>query len=232
MGLNAAAVQILVDRGLSAQDIADVMAACEKKKDNTTAERQARYRARQKRGDSNARNSNAVTPPIEYDHTPRDISSEDESHSLERDVETVLNVWRGVAKPIGLACWDKMTPKRRKSLKARLSDHGLEAIVQAIEHVPKSSFLRGEQGSWSGANLDFLMRSDSVPKILEGQYDDRQKNGRQGNETGGSDKRDGVAKALDRRIGLEPDAGEVGRRTVRDGERDRANPVASIAFLR
>lgn len=215
MGLNAAAVQILVDRGLSAQDIADVMAACEKKKDNTTAERQARYRARQKRGDSNARNSNAVTPPIEYDHTPRDISSEDESHSLERDVESVLSVWRGVAKPIGLACWDKMTPKRRKSLKARLSDHGLQAIIQAIEHVPKSSFLRGEQGSWSGANLDFLMRPDTVPKILEGQYDDRQKNGT--DRRGGAASGDGFIRALDRKLaehangsGLGQSASEVG----------------------
>lgn len=182
MSLNAAAVQLLVDKGLSAQDIADVMAAAERKKDNTAAERQARYRAK-KKAPASRRNSNAVSPPIDNIHTPREISSDDESLSPASDVEQVLDRWRVVAKPLGLPCWDKITPKRQKAVRCRLADHGFEAIVQAIEHVPKSGFLRGERGDWGGANLDFLMRPDAVPNILEGKYDDRTKTNdhRQGN---------------------------------------------------
>lgn len=78
MSLNAAAIQLLVDKGLSAQDIADLFAACERKKDNTSAERQARYRERRKDGKSR-RNSNAVTPPIDNNHTPSVISSNEET---------------------------------------------------------------------------------------------------------------------------------------------------------
>lgn len=174
MSLNAAAVQLLVDKGLSAQDIADVMAAAEKKKDNTAAERQARYRAKRKERKSR-RNSNAVTPPIDNNHTPSDISSDDESHSGAGDAEAVLEKWAAVAKPLGLACWEKLTPKRRKTVNSRVREHGLEAIIQAIEHVPRSGFLRGERGDWNGANLDFLTRPDSVPNILEGKYDDRER---------------------------------------------------------
>lgn len=80
MSLNAAAVQLLVDKGLSAQDIADVMAAAERKRDNTSAERQARFRAKRKEAKSR-RNSNGVTPPIEDNHTPSDISPDGENHS-------------------------------------------------------------------------------------------------------------------------------------------------------
>lgn len=182
--MNAAAIETLIAKGLSAEDILDVAKALERKKDNTAAERQKRYRDKRKAKKSNARNSNGVTPPIDNNHTPSDISSNDESHSPASDPQAVLDVWRGMAKPLELACWEKLTPKRRKAVKARISDHGFEAIVQAIEHVPKSAFLRGERGDWNGANLDFLMRPDSVPNILEGKYDDRKPNNdnrRQGN---------------------------------------------------
>ena len=173
-GLNAAAAQILVDKGLSAQDIVDVMIANEKKADNTAAERQARYRAKRKQQKSR-RNSNGVTPPIESIHTPSDNSSDDECHSPASDAGTVLEKWSAVAKPLRLSCWEKLTPKRRKLIEARIRDHGLEPILLAIERVPKSGFLRGERGDWNGANLDFLTRPDTVPSILEGKYDDRER---------------------------------------------------------
>lgn len=177
--MNAAAIRILIAKGLSAEDIADVAEALERKKDNTAAERQARYRARNK-APASRRNSNGVTPPIDNNHTPREISSSDESLSPASDVERVVDRWRVVAKPLNLPCWEKITPKRRKAVRCRLADHGFEAIVQAIDHVPKSGFLRGERGDWSGANLDFLMRPDTVPNILEGKYDDRQQTGKSG----------------------------------------------------
>jgi len=64
MSLNAAMIQVMVDKGLSAQDIADIARAGEAKIDRTGAERQARHRAKR----------NAVTsrrdPPIEDNHTP------------------------------------------------------------------------------------------------------------------------------------------------------------------
>ena len=78
MSLNSEAVRLLADKGLTAHEIADVMAACEKKKDNTAAERQARYRERQKDAKSR-RDSNGVTPPIDNNHTPRVISSDEET---------------------------------------------------------------------------------------------------------------------------------------------------------
>lgn len=155
------------------------------------------------------------------------------SNERERDsagAQDVIDEWRKVAKPLRLSCWEKLTPKRRRLINSRLADYGFEAIVQAIEHVPKSAFLRGDRGDWNGADLDFLTRPDSVQKILEGKYDDRAK--QNGNSGGGRDSRDGVAKALDRRLGLGPDAGEVDRRATGGGGRIGASPAAFLADLR
>lgn len=194
--MNAAAIETLIAKGLSAEDILDVARALEKKKDNTAAERQARYREKRKDRKSNARNSNGVTPPIDIIHTPGDISSNDESHSQRVDAQTVLDVWREVAKPLSLSCWDKITPKRRRAVNARLADHGFDAIRLAFEHVPKSAFLRGERGDWNGANLDFLMRPDTVPNILEGKYDDRKPNNDNRNTKSGGGLAGPAAQAL------------------------------------
>lgn len=73
MGLNAAMIEVLVAKGLSAQDILEVAKAAEKKADPTNAERQARHRANKRK-----RNTVTVTrdPPIDNNHTP--ISSDDE----------------------------------------------------------------------------------------------------------------------------------------------------------
>ena len=108
----------------------------------------------------------------------------------------VLDRWSCMAKPLGLSCWEKLTPKRRRTLSARITEHGFKAICLAIEHVPKSAFLRGETGNWNGANLDFLTRPDTVPKILEGQYDDRQRNSQNAsyrNASTGDISRDAIA---------------------------------------
>jgi hypothetical protein len=64
MSLNAATIEILIAKGLTAADILDVAKATEVKADRTNAERQARYRARR---------SNAVTvtsaPPNDIDNS-------------------------------------------------------------------------------------------------------------------------------------------------------------------
>lgn len=62
MNLNAAALRILIAKGMSLEDVAEFVAANEKGADNTNAERQARYRERRKAKKDNARYSNGVTP--------------------------------------------------------------------------------------------------------------------------------------------------------------------------
>ena len=196
--VNAAAIRLLIAKGLDASDIAEVAEALERKKDPSNADRQARYRERRKAARV-TRYSNGVTPPIEDNHTPSpDISSDEESQSKERDdCEAVVESWNAMAKATGLSTCAKLNPARRKACRARLRDDGLQAIQMAIQHIPKSAFLRGETGNWSGANINFLLRPDTVTRILEGQYDDRpDKNLRQGSGSS-PDSRNSLTRACD-----------------------------------
>jgi hypothetical protein len=98
------------------------------------------------------------------------------SLSASDECEQVVSAFNRVALAHDLALCVKLTPKRRAACKARIRDHGFGPIIQAIEHIPKSAFLRGEAGNWKGTNIEFLLRPDTVTKILEGQYDDKPRN--------------------------------------------------------
>lgn len=75
-------IQMMVDKGLSGQDIADIAKAGEAKVDRTAAERQARHREKTRRA------RNGVTsrrdPPID-NHTPGEDSPNGEPHNGKRD---------------------------------------------------------------------------------------------------------------------------------------------------
>ncbi len=92
--------------------------------------------------------------------------------------EQIVEAFNRVAKAFDLPSCRKITPKRRTACRARIRDHGLGPIIEAIERIPMSAFLRGKGGnaSWNGANIEFLLRPDTVTKILEGQYDDKPRN--------------------------------------------------------
>ncbi len=189
MTISPAVLDAMLAAGCSAEQIvaavkADLLEA-EVRKDAKragNAERQQRFRDSRKarksgaRNDDNARNAlRDVTPPIDNTHTPSpDISPDGESQTARGDDCTaVVEKWNETAQANDLRTCQKLTTARRKACQARLRDDGLPAILQAIERIPRSSFLRGQTGSWSGANIDFLLRPDTVTKILEGKYDDR-----------------------------------------------------------
>lgn len=66
--MNAAAIAILVEKGLDAASILEVALALEQRRDPTAAERQRRCRDRKR--DKSQRDVTRDTPPIEDIHTP------------------------------------------------------------------------------------------------------------------------------------------------------------------
>lgn len=137
--------------------------------------------------------------------------------------QQVVDAFNATAKPLRLSACQKLSPSRLKSCKARIRDHGLDAILSAIHRIPDSAFLRGETGKWAGANIDFILRPDTVTKILEGKYNDPAPANQ--HQHG-----DGFARAIERRLGP-ANAGSVAddqpqRRTIRAGEGDRQGAFA------
>lgn len=65
----------------------------------------------------------------------------------------------------------KLTEARKRAIKARLKDYGLEEIKRAFSLAGQSDFLKGSSG-WQ-ASFDWLMKPANMTKVLEGNYTNR-----------------------------------------------------------
>ncbi len=156
------------------------------------------------------------------------------------DHADIFSAWNAMAARSGLQPIIKLSDKRSKALKARLADHGLSEILRAIDQIPKSRFLLGANDRGWKADFNFLIKPDSILKILEGKYDDRRQTNRRGSSGGHAerDTRDGFQRAIDRKLGIdgyhdpEQPAGEVGRQDAGSGSGDSEMPSAEIIPLR
>lgn len=65
----------------------------------------------------------------------------------------------------------KLTETRKRAIKARLKDYGLDEIKRAFSLAEQSDFLKGSCG-WQ-ASFDWLMKPANMTKVLEGNYTNR-----------------------------------------------------------
>ena len=65
----------------------------------------------------------------------------------------------------------KLTEARKRAIKARLKDYGLDEIKRAFNLAGQSDFLKGSSG-WQ-ASFDWLMKPANMTKVLEGNYTNR-----------------------------------------------------------
>ena len=92
------------------------------------------------------------------DKSTEDIGSRDEDAAYELFVKTASEF--GWPKPRGLEA------DRRKKLKARLGEHGLEGWQQMLENARASDFLRTK----FALKLDWVLEPRNFRKVLEGNY--------------------------------------------------------------
>lgn len=92
--------------------------------------------------------------------------------SLESEL---IQTWNGIG---GIVHVHKMTDRRKRSLKARLTDEDFAVNWRpALVRIAKSSFCRGMNERGWRADLDWFLRPDTITKILEGKYDERNGSG-------------------------------------------------------
>lgn len=65
----------------------------------------------------------------------------------------------------------KLTETRKRAIKARLKDYGLDEIKRVFSLAGQSDFLKGSSG-WQ-ASFDWLMKPANMTKVLEGNYTNR-----------------------------------------------------------
>lgn len=73
-----------------------------------------------------------------------------------------------------------LSDKRKKAIKARLNTYTVEQIKEVFIKAESSDFLKGKNNrNWS-ANFDWLINDTNMAKVLDGNYDNKQKVGANG----------------------------------------------------
>lgn len=88
-----------------------------------------------------------------------------------KDAQRIVQAWN----TLGLQQVQKLVPdsKRGQMLRSRVNEYGVEAVLQAIEKIRASDFLKGGGGKDFIITFDWFVKPNNFPKVLEGNYDNR-----------------------------------------------------------
>lgn len=68
-----------------------------------------------------------------------------------------------------------VTDSRKSHCRALLATFSAEEIAEGFRKAEASEFLRTGNGTWNGANFDWLINKNNFAKVLEGNYDNKAK---------------------------------------------------------
>lgn len=93
--------------------------------------------------------------------------------NYQKKAEEVAAYWNEKAKTCSIRPMQKLTGKRITALKERLKDYSVEDMKKAIDRIVVSDFCNGKGERGWKADIDFLLRPDTITKTLEGKYDNQ-----------------------------------------------------------
>lgn len=103
------------------------------------------------------------------------------------DVQSVLEAWNALRtygiKPVSGM---KNSTERYRHLSARIAEYGTGDVLAAIDRIKQSDFLRGKNKKGWMITFDWFIRPNNFPKVLEGNYDNKNGDGGSG-QTGRND---------------------------------------------
>lgn len=67
---------------------------------------------------------------------------------------------------------DKLPNPRKALIRQRWADYKSD-VYMAIDKCVASDFLSGRNGKWDGCSFDWVFKASNMPKILEGNYDNK-----------------------------------------------------------
>lgn len=103
--------------------------------------------------------------------TETDLDEGEEEPPVKDEIRPVVDHWNAMAKANGLSVVKLLTDARRKALKTRIDEAGgVDQFRAAIDKVPQSSFLLGDNDRKWKADLDFILQPTSFARLIEGKY--------------------------------------------------------------
>jgi len=86
------------------------------------------------------------------------------------DVDEAVEVYNGEASKLGLPVAKSITTDRRRKIKARLDEHGIDGWREAVGKLQESPHCLGENDRGWRADLDFVCQPKSFNRLIEGGY--------------------------------------------------------------
>lgn len=154
--------------------------------ESTVAQRVRDYRKKAKEEALNETENNAVTPLL-HCNTEKEIEKDIRGKRQEEDIEADVTAPNGAVCRTGdvrrvVEAWNSLginpimkitgSSTRGGMLRARISEYGVDAVVNAIAQINDSSFLKGQNKSGWTVSFDWFVRPNNFLKVMEGRYSD------------------------------------------------------------
>ena len=118
---------------------------------------------------------------------PKNVHTDIEKEKdIEKDIEIEVSTTKVALIPKHLECiviaWNNLNLStiksiqntRLKLLNARIKDYGIDGVLQAINYIKESSFLKGQNNKNWTITFDWLIKPSNFIKVLEGNYTDKE----------------------------------------------------------
>ena len=154
--------------------------------ESTVAQRVRDYRKKAKEEALNETENNAVTPLL-HCNTEKEIEKDTRGKRQEEDIEADVTAPNGAVCRTGdvrrvVEAWNSLginpimkitgSSTRGGRLRARISEYGVDAVINAIAQINDSSFLKGQNKSGWTVSFDWFVRPNNFLKVMEGRYSD------------------------------------------------------------
>ena len=114
------------------------------------------------------RNATDIEEELEEEVEVENIETSNDVSCRSEDRQAVVSAWNA----LGLSQITKLIPgtNRYKQLNARIKEYGLDKVLEAINNVRQSPFLRGQNKNGWIAAFDWLIKPNNFCKVLDGNY--------------------------------------------------------------
>lgn len=88
--------------------------------------------------------------------------------------QVAIDLWNELSAESGIPTVQVLNNSRKQMINARIKEHGLEIILEAIRRVHGSKFCRGGEGARRKADIMYILQPKTLARVLEGFYGEDQ----------------------------------------------------------
>ena len=105
------------------------------------------------------------------------VSMSDAKHPTQErlDYNALINFFNDETQGVFGKVMYPISEKRKNSIRARVNEFGKDAFAEMIRKASGSNFLKGDSNNAFVATFDWMIRPTNFQKIIEGNYDNRDK---------------------------------------------------------